>query len=77
MILDHFAEKPGSSTRRAGRVFDVSHTYVHKVLKRDQQHPFSVVKVHAFKQEDFLRRVDYANWPLRKITDDARNRSSS
>lgn len=69
-ILNHFAENPGTSTRKAGRLYDISHTAVHKILKRDQQHPFSVVKVHALKQDDFLRRIDYANWALRKIADD-------
>lgn len=43
---------------------------VHRVLKRKNQHPFSVAKIHALKPEDHARRVEYANWALQKISVD-------
>lgn len=69
-VLNHFLNEPGSSTRRAGRIFGINHTAVHQVLKRNRQHPFSVTKVQALKPEDLPRRAAYANWALEKIRED-------
>lgn len=70
-VLDHFHNQPGSSTRRAGRILGMSHTAVHRILKRNRQHPFSIKKIQALQPDDYNKRVVYANWILQKIRQDS------
>lgn len=69
-ILRHFALNPESSTRNAGRQFNTSHTAVHRILKRDQQHPYKFLKVHALLPRDLLPRNEFSNWLLRQHHED-------
>lgn len=65
-ILQHFAANPEASTRSAGRRFGMNHSTVHKILKRDKQHPYKFTKVHALLPRDLPPRVAFCDWLLRQ-----------
>lgn len=70
MVLEHFDEHPEDSTRLAGRLLELPHTSVHKVLKKDKRHPFNLQLVQALLPSDHQNRVNYSTWLLAKINED-------
>lgn len=71
IILDHFDENPGDSTRSAERLLEIPHSTVHSVLKEDLRHPFKFSTVQALQPCDFENRIRYCQWLLNKLNDDA------
>lgn len=69
-ILEHFAANPECSTRNAGRYFGMNHKIVHRILKKDLQHPYKFLKAHAILPRDLLPRITFSEWVLNQhITD--------
>lgn len=66
-ILNFFAENPEESTRRAARIFGVSHWAVWKLLHRDGQHPYHFQPVQELNADDHLPRMVFAQWLLMNI----------
>lgn len=72
-VIRHFEEEPQSSTRRAGRLFHMSHTSVHKILKKNKMHPYSYQKVQALlSPTDYERRLTYCQWALERCAENPR-----
>lgn len=63
-ILDYFRENPTTSTREAGRRFRCSHTFVRKVLRDDNQHPYHYRRCQELNPLDYQPRVTYCEWYL-------------
>lgn len=63
-ILDFFEREPRASTREAGRRFNVHHTTVWRLLKREQLHPFHFRRVQDLHPQDSVARVQFCNWLL-------------
>lgn len=61
-LLQHFRERPTTSTRRAGLIFGVNNSIVYKVLKKNKKHPYKFLKVQALLQRDYLVRQVYCEW---------------
>lgn len=61
LILQRFREDPGTSTRVVGRQLGLSHTTVHKVLKKNKRFPYRVKPVQALSPADYDRRVEFCN----------------
>ncbi|KAJ8728998.1 hypothetical protein PYW07_006694 [Mythimna separata] len=70
-VLRHFEEEPGSSTRRAGRLLNMSHVAVFKILNKNKQHAYSLQKVQGLLgPADFERRLTYCQWALQRCAED-------
>lgn len=75
-ILSVMRENPRLGVRTAAKVlrrrhghrarYMVSHSTVHKVLKRDRQRPYKIHRVHALMPGDTTRRMQYCRWLLRQ-----------
>lgn len=72
-ILQHFRQRPTTSTRRAGLVFGVQNSIVHKVLKKNKKHPYKFLKVQAMLQRDYLMRKVYCEWFMDQCHGDRRD----
>lgn len=69
-VLRHFAAQPEDSTRNVGRRFAMNHGTVHKILKRDRQHPYKFLKAHALLPRDLPPRVEFCDWLRRQHQND-------
>lgn len=67
-VLDIVRRNPRLGTRTAAKMLRrnhglrVSHWAVHKVLRKDRQHPYRIHKVQALIPGDATRRVTYCRW---------------
>ena len=58
-VLERVENDPRTSTRVVGRAMGISHSTVHKVLRRNKVHPYHFAKVHTLELGDFARRQHY------------------
>lgn len=75
-VLAVMRQNPRLGTRTAAKVLRsqrghrarhmVSHSTVHKILKRNRQRPYKIHKVQALVPGDTQRRMDYCRWLLRQ-----------
>ncbi|KAJ8932558.1 hypothetical protein NQ318_004712, partial [Aromia moschata] len=63
-ILNAVHDTPSTSTRRLSTQLNASKTIVHKVLKEQLLYPYHLQKIQELIPEDFLRRIQFANWLL-------------
>lgn len=54
LVVEHFDNDPGLSTRKAAARLGTSHQVIHKILKDNGRHPY-----HFLKVQDLVRPRDY------------------
>lgn len=67
-VLGVFEGRPGMSTNRAARLFDVGTATVHRILKSHGHFPYKVQVVHELEPEDYDRRVEFCREELERIS---------
>lgn len=56
-VLQEFERNPGNSVRRVAHALGRSRSTVHRVLQRNNLHPFHLQRVHKLLERDFAPRV--------------------
>ncbi|CAH2100857.1 unnamed protein product [Euphydryas editha] len=63
-VLEYFERDPRRSTRMAAREFDVSQTFVWKILHTQGLHPYHFRKAHVINNTDAPARIAFCQWLL-------------
>lgn len=69
-ILAEVEEDPSTSTRRISRRTGVARSTVHRILKRNNLHPYHVQRVQALLPADYQRRINFCREMLRRCRQD-------
>ncbi|KAJ8915386.1 hypothetical protein NQ315_008273 [Exocentrus adspersus] len=65
-ILNAIEVDPSISVRKLAAQFNFPKTTVFRIFKEQQLYPYHLQKVHALLPDDFLRRMEFANWVLHR-----------
>ena len=65
-ILAAFEENPHTSSRAVAQMVGVSQSTVLNVLQKNHFHPYKVRLHQDLAEDDFGRRLDFANWTLQQ-----------
>lgn len=69
-ILQHFHHDPIESTRGTGHQLRISHSTIHRTLRRDSQHPYHYTRVQKLYVRDFeVRWFDFCADLLSQMDD--------
>ena len=60
------SENPSTSTRQVAQTLHTSQNALWQVVHDQQLYPYHLQKVHAFLEEDYPRRVQFAEWYLQQ-----------
>jgi len=58
---------PYISTKKIQRQHDVSQSTISRILRNYKLHPYHIILIQAFKNEDFICRVRFCNWAENQI----------
>jgi len=58
-VLAAFSNDPHESVRSVAKEMDISHTSVHRILKKNDLHPYKLHYVQGLKPSDPDRRLQY------------------
>ena len=61
-VLQNVRENPRTSVRKAANRLHVSKSTIHRILKRDRQHPYLIRKVHGLLPTDYARRLHFCRF---------------
>ena len=65
-VLRLVEKNPSTSTRQVAQTLLTSQNAVWKVVHGQQLHPYHLQKVHSLLEEDYPRRVQFAEWYLQQ-----------
>lgn len=68
-MLAYVRANPRVSTRHIGFEIGISHSAVHKILKKHKLHPYRPDLVQHLRQGDAERRITFISWLVTKLED--------
>lgn len=70
LVLNEVRENPEVSTREIEANTHVPKTTAHRILKRQQYHPYKIYINQGLQEGDSERRLRFCNWYIQKCTED-------
>lgn len=70
-VLLELVDDPHSSTRQLASNHDVSKGSIHRILKKEKQHPYKPILVQALSEDDFDRRVEFCEYMMERCNNEA------
>lgn len=69
-LVEMALEEPSTSVRRISRRSGIPRTTVHRILRRNQLHPYHVQRVQDLRPGDYDKRVEFSREMLRRNRQD-------
>lgn len=69
-VLLTIQETPKVSTREVAENFGISHTSVHRILKKEKLRPYKQQLIHELNEDDFDRRMEFCEQMMEKCNMD-------
>ncbi|XP_025264625.1 uncharacterized protein LOC112637997 [Camponotus floridanus] len=66
-VLQSYIENPHISIRKSAQHHDISRMSVHKILKKNEFHPYKIHPVQELSEDDFDRRVEFCEDVMQRI----------
>jgi len=61
------AVNPHVTTKQLGEAHGISKTSARNILRRYHVHPYKMTYLHALKENDAAKRIEFCNWGVRML----------